>query len=179
LAVIKTNNLIAFEYGDKLLADFQRAYQFRFGDPELLFFEDGQEFWRKARSYLIELFYYFLKEYHNVDHIEGYLTAARKGDPIRLKLQRIFRFFLSLRFLVKEGYSPRVFPNAPPSLLCKVASLNLYQAMDSKVDPELTEAAILQLGRFYNPKVPNSTQIVRKWSRLRDDLVQFHKVGIF
>lgn len=163
---------------EKFLKDLNTALKFRFEETNKLYLENAHNYWFRARNYLINLFIFFLEEIYHIRDISKYPYLESKNTSFRREIRSIYKSLQTIYILLKMKKVPKFLWKIRPSTCCKMASLMLYMAIDNKIERKYVMKAEEYLSKVYFRR-KNWHDTKGTWILLRDELIKFHKLGIF
>lgn len=180
LSFIISDRLASLPIADKaFLEDLRSAYAFRFDQPHLLHLPDALAYWHRARHYLLEIFRFCLGARYGTREISAYPRLAYRDMPPREWVRDIYKRFHTVSFLLKRGHVPRWSGWTSSTLYCKMAALMLYLAIGVPLDAVCVSRAEAYLSKLYLRRPNGQNGLEAAWCRTRDELMTFHRHGVF
>ncbi|MFC2015650.1 hypothetical protein ACFLUM_01820 [Chloroflexota bacterium] len=165
--------------GGQFPEDLQSAYAFRHAQPSLHYLPDAEDFFRRARNYLLELFRFYMETQYGLYELDEYPRRAHRSMPARERLRGIYTRFHTVELLLAQGKTPRWSGSISPALCCQMAALMLYLAYDKLVDGMSVAKAEAYLSKFFRRPSAKHDDLPDRWCRARNELKAFHRLGVF
>ncbi len=161
----------------EFLSDLERAYNFKYKNQDELYINDAFTLWQRGKKALLTLFKEFILRKNNLDNIIQYPIFEKRKKFEELSIYKILKSIKSRQILWKQGVIP-TFPKGNIGINCKMAVLMLYLALDQKIDQKYVKNAENYLNKVRLPLQPDK-KFTNKWTRLQNELIDYHKMGVF
>lgn len=163
---------------EQFLRDLLAALSYKLEQTERLYLENADEFWLRAKDYLMKLFLYYFRQKYGTEDIFAYPDIVGKEHSLIRIVLNLATSFKTAYILARSGKRPRFCFNAKNLFYGKMAALSLFLALGKELDRGYINKAAYYLQRVhhFDPEMADSEAM---WLDLRGRLRDLHqKLGV-